>query len=154
MAIVHTWEEIQGLINRVEALECWSPDSLIKTNLNLNERVRTLEAERYDEGNERRETEASLLNQIETRRCETNELKKRVGELENWFEALKVWWPKAEKPKPHTCGECEHTWEYTGCSPKAVSIISCRKNPKFDWEFHAVKKSHEDCNEFRQRGRA
>jgi len=60
--------------------------------------------------------------------------------------------PTHSEPKPHICGECEHTWEYTGCSPEAVSIVACRKNPKFDWKFHAVKKSQEACNEFRPRG--
>ena len=83
---------------RIEDLEHWSPESLTKASLNLNERVKTLESERHNEGNERREMEASLLNRIETRRCETNELKKRVGELEGQSGAfLEPWVSHLEK---------------------------------------------------------
>ena len=90
---------------------------------------------------------------------EITDLKNRVEELEELHYKNQLYpkdhnypEPTHSEPKPHICGECEHTWEYTRCSPEAVSIVACRKNPKFDWKFHAVKKSQEACNEFRPRG--
>ena len=54
-----------------------------------------------------------------------NEIEDRIKSLENWFEALKVWWPKAEKPKPHTCGECGKAWR----SDKFKTGVMCYDFP-------------------------
>ena len=137
---------------RIEDLEHWSPESLTKASLNLNERVKTLESERHDEGNERREMKASLLNQIETRRCETNELKKRIEVLEkrprierHWHEGDLLFLPsKFGKPKPHTCGECKRPFfrsDFGLCRSHPVVKKSCQPI--------AIWREHEACENFK-----